>query len=311
MKTKGPILISGYSSFDHMIHLETKPEIGKTSLIKNASCNQIYWGGCSVNIAVALSKLGIGALPALRVGGDFYSSGFADFLSDHEIAIDEFPCIENETNSASFLIGMPDGEHITTFYTGAMDEKYAEPFPEKWFSNASAALITVASNRDNKNFLSMAKKASLPIYFGMKGDYNAFTRELLEEILYSAEIIFMNETEEKQISQFLGLDKIERLFEEGKCKTILVTLGEKGVRYIQREGKVGVVPAFKVMNPVDTTGCGDAFISGFLYGLNNSKDIGICCKLGCALSSFVIEKEGCCSNLPDEASLLARVNDKK
>lgn len=76
---KTDVLTSGYVSMDHIIKIDTPAKVGFTSLVTNQSNAQIFYGGCSVNIAYALCRLGMCAKPVLRVGGDYESNGFKNF----------------------------------------------------------------------------------------------------------------------------------------------------------------------------------------------------------------------------------------
>ena len=78
---KVDVLTSGYVSMDHIIKIATPAKVGFTSLVTNKSNSKIFYGGCSVNIAYALCRLGMKAMPVLRVGGD-YESNRANYLSD-------------------------------------------------------------------------------------------------------------------------------------------------------------------------------------------------------------------------------------
>ncbi len=257
------LIVSGYSSFDHMLKLLSPAVVGKTSLIANSSCSKTFWGGCSVNIAVALSRLGLKVLTVLRVGDDFESSGFKNFLQEEGISLDAITHIPDETNPRAFLLQDPEGEHITTFYPGAMDERYFSPYPDTWFENSEAALMTVASYKDNLEFLQKVRKYQIPLFFGMKGDFSAFPPDMLEEIFRESAILFMNRTESEQLVELMELNSIEDVFSIGKAEVLVITLGSDGSRYIARDGSSETVPAVKIEHVVDTTGGGDGFISGF------------------------------------------------
>ena len=75
-------LTSGYVSMDHMVKIKSPARIGFTSLIANKTNMDIYYGGCSVNIAYALCRLGLSAMPILRVGDDYETNGFKAFLEN-------------------------------------------------------------------------------------------------------------------------------------------------------------------------------------------------------------------------------------
>lgn len=106
-----------------------------------------------------------------------------------------------------------------------------------------------------------------------------------------------------------GLSEITELFEIGRADMIVTTLGKDGsVCYVREDGRIreektGVC---KVEQVVDATGSGDAYIAGFLYGYLHGYSPKECCRFGGALSSFVLQAEGCCTNIPDETALLEK-----
>ena len=85
---KVDVLTSGYVSMDHIIRIATPAKVGFTSLVTNKSNSKIFYGGCSVNIAYALCRLGMKAMPVLRVGGDYESNGFKKFLEEGNVPLD-------------------------------------------------------------------------------------------------------------------------------------------------------------------------------------------------------------------------------
>lgn len=305
------LIINGYTSFDHIIKLDSQATVGKTSLIKNKESNKFYWGGCSINVSVGLSRLGKKTLPIISVGSDFEKSGFKDFLENEKISNEAIKIIKDDVNPRSFLIQNPDGEHITTFYTGSMDEKFFSEYEDEWFKNSKAALMTVGSKKDNEEFLKKVKKFNIPLYFGMKGDFTAFPIDFIRMIAKESEIMFMNETERNQLVNILELKSIKDLFNNSKLKVLVVTAGSKGSMYIDRNGNSESIGSVKIKNIVDTTGGGDAFITGFLFAYSNGEDYRTCCEIGAVVSSFVIEKTGCCTNLPNITELEKRYEEVK
>ena len=76
------VLTSGYVSMDHMLKIQTPARVGYTSIITNRTNTKINYGGCGVNIACDLSRLGMKAMPMIRVGDDYEQIGFAAFLKE-------------------------------------------------------------------------------------------------------------------------------------------------------------------------------------------------------------------------------------
>lgn len=301
------VIINGYVSMDHIIKINTPAKVGFTSLVTNKTNAKIYYGGCSVNIAAALCKLGLKAMPILRVGEDYESNGFKHFLIDGNVPMDGISVVEDEATSVCYLLQDNCNDHITIFYPGAMDGKYAKVLDTKLFEGARLGVITVASRQDNEEFFKACRQCNVPIVFGMKDDFDAFPIEFLKQLLTSSKIIFTNEVEREIIEKLYGFDDITQLFSIGEVEIIVTTLGKEGSIYYEktkegiRSEKIGICPVEQV---VDATGSGDAYIAGFLYGYLSGMNATDCCKLGSVLSYFVLQKEGCCTNLPDINQLM-------
>lgn len=303
------VITSGYVSMDYIIKILTPAKTGCTSLVENADHNRVYYGGCSVNIAAALSKLGKRAMPLIRVGDDFEKTGFKAFLETMGIPLEGIRRVPGETTSTCYLLQDRNNDHITIYYPGSMDKKYAGEFDDSLFENLKYGVVTVASREDNMEFVRKCRKHQVPLVFGMKDDFDAFPEEFLKELICESRIIFMNETESRIITAMLHLERITELFELGKADYLITTLGKEGSICYERcaEGvKSHHIGVFRIPEVVDATGSGDAYMAGFLYGLLERRTIRECCCLGAALSSFVLQKTGCCTNLPDIRELEER-----
>ena len=299
------VLTSGYVSMDHMLKIGTPAQVGFTSLVTNADNTQVYYGGCSVNIACALCRLGLAAMPLIRVGRDYAQTGFEAFLAENRIPTEGVTLRAEDITSVCYLVQDNEGQHITLFYPGAMDGRYAAPLPDSLFAGAGMGVITVGARQDNELFFEQCRKHNVPLAFGMKGDMDAFPPEFLRRVLGYCRLIFCNETEREAIERVLGHDLGELLI-SGSAQAVVTTMGGKGSRYASRDGN-GTVPVYRGAQVVDTTGSGDAYISGYLYGYLRGRPARECAMLGAVEASFALEKTGCCTGLPNEENLLARL----
>ena len=295
---KYDVLTSGYVSMDHIIKIASPLQVGYTSLVTNADNTKIHYGGCGVNIAVALSRLGKKGMPILRVGEDWETNGFKKFLEDAGVPLEGTKVLKDETTSTCYLLQDNNGDHVTVFYPGSMDKKYAGPIPDEFFEETRLGVITVASKPDNRYFAEQCKKHNVPIVFGMKDDFDAFPVEFLKELLTESTIIFTNEVERAIIEKLFGCDTIEELFKLGKVQILITTLGKDGSICYERtadgikEHRIGVCKIDKI---VDATGTGDGYLNG--------RPTEECLRLGTALSAFVIQAVGCCTNIPTPEAL--------
>ncbi len=310
---KYDVLVNGYVSLDRIIRTSTPLRYGYTSLVENSDNARIQYGGCSTNIAYLMAKLNMKALPLIRVGGDDYiETGFYDHLKNAGVCMDAVEIVPDETTSNCYLIADSENNHVTIFYPGAMDKKYAKGMNHRFFKEARTGIMTVGSYEDNLEFYRQCKAWNVPLVFGMKCDYDAFPEEFFKEVLLYSKIIFCNECERGEIQRIFGLEDITELFEKGNAEIIVTTLGKKGSVYYHKtkDGILsGHITAAEFGKVVDTTGSGDAFMSGFLYGYLKGKSVKDCCSLGSVLSSFIIEKVGCTTNAPDEEAFLKRFNE--
>lgn len=309
MRKEYDVITSGYVSMDHIIKIAAPAKIGFTSLVTNKDNSRIQYGGCSVNIAYALCRLGMKALPVLRVGGDYVSNGFRKFLEEGNVLLNGISVLENEITSICYLLQDNNNDHITIFYPGAMDGKFSGDMDGKLFERAKLGVITVASRQDNEEFFRQCRRHNVPVVFGMKDDFDAFPEMFLKKLLKGSKIIFTNEVERGIIEELYGFSNITELFKTGEADIIVTTIGKDGSICYERtkDGfrteRIGVCPAGHV---ADATGSGDSYIAGFLYGYLHGRTPKECCIMGSVLSWFVLQKEGCCTNLPTEELFLEK-----
>jgi len=103
-----------------------------------------------------------------------------------------------------------------------------------------------------------------------------------------ADIVFVNETEAKE---FTGLEPEEAVQElANHVKIAIVKIGKEG-SLICKDGIVNFIEPF-LTEAIDTTGAGDSYAAGFLYGFCNDWDLEKAGKLGSLLASKVVERIG-------------------
>ena len=86
---------------------------------------------------------------------------------------------------------------------------------------------------------------------------------------------------------------------------VVVTLGRDGSYTATKNEKI--LTRAKRVKALDTTGAGDAFAAGFLFGLINNSNFQQCAKLGNIVASFCIKKVGARAGLPNRKELASVV----
>ncbi|WP_213951298.1 carbohydrate kinase family protein [Tepidanaerobacter syntrophicus] len=305
-------VISGYISMDRIIKVASPLRAGRTSIIINSDSEKIYYGGCSTNIAYILGKMGLKPLPIIRVGEDNKANDFLRYLKSANIELDAVEIIKGEISSYSYIVSDKDDNHVTMFYPGAMDSRYSKKIDDKLIKNSRIGILTVGSYLDSLEFYNKCLKHDIPLVFGAKLDYDAFPIDFLKKILLKSKIIFSNKSEAEDIQSIFNIDDMAKLFSLGNAEIMIVTLGEEGSLCYEKTSssfKLHKIKPYKLEKVVDATGAGDAYIGGFLYGYLNGKSVIDCCLMGSVMSSFVLEKVGCTTNIPTSKQFYNRLNE--
>ena len=126
-------------------------------------------------------------------------------------------------------------------------------------------------------------------------------QRLSSELLELTDWLIPNETEFRELHGELPSDDvILKSFRPGKNS--IVTLGALGAVLIHADGTIEWIPA-PVVNAVDTTGAGDAFVGTFAYGLASTMSPLASVKLGVNVASLTVTKKGAQSSYPTQAEI--------
>lgn len=103
-------------------------------------------------------------------------------------------------------------------------------------------------------------------------------------------------------------ESISQLLSSG-IETLIVKRGEKGASIYQKDGSREDVPGFPV-TVLNVLGAGDAFASGFLYGVLQGWDLKKACRMGNASGAQVVTKKGCANFMPTLEESMDFINQK-
>ncbi len=141
-----------------------------------------------------------------------------------------------------------------------------------------------------------AKKLGLKVALDLSNFniVNAF-RGLLDDIIPQyVDILFSNESEAEAFTGLKAHEAVKALSEQVEIS--LVTLGKEGA-LVGSKGQVVAVPA-EGGKPVDTTGAGDHFAAGFLYGQSVGATLEQSARIGSLLAGYIIDVIG--AQIPDD-----------
>ena len=137
-------------------------------------------------------------------------------------------------------------------------------------------------------------------------DLGMYSPKKLKEVISNVNILFGNHHEIKRIQESMNVD-INGLMDLGP-EVVLMTCGSKGsIIYSPDEGKIEVESIYRPA--VDPTGAGDSYKAGFVSRLIYGASLEEAAKFASSVSSFVVEKQGCQTNMPTYDDAYNRMMD--
>ena len=248
-------------------------------------------GGSAANTLSGIANLGLDCGFIGKIGRD----KFGKLLSDDIINCGISPKLmysENETGLAITFV-TPDSERTFAVYLGAAVELFPEDICNEDFVGYDYFHIEgylVQNHELMRKALHLAKENGLKISLDLASfDVVQSDKPFLQEIVKTyVDIIFANEEEAKAYTGKEPAEALDILAEE--CEIAVVKIGKKGSMIKAGDEKIdiGIIEA----KPLDTTGAGDLYASGFLHGLAVGKSLKYSGQLGSILSGNVIETLG-------------------
>lgn len=248
-------------------------------------------GGSAANTIHGLANLGVETGFFGKVGKDEWGEFFRSDLEKRSIK----PYLlesDNESGRAFALIS-PDSERTFATFLGAAVELTHLEIPDDLFNDYSILHIEgyLVQNRELiRHALQLAKSKGLKISldlasFNVVEDNLDFLQEMVDKYV---DILFANEEEARA---FTGLEEEAALHKiADSCDLTILKLGKKGsvIRHHDQIIKIASIEA----ESLDTTGAGDLYASGFLYGMIHGLSMEQCGKIGSLLAGKVIEVIG-------------------
>ena len=240
-------------------------------------------GGAPANVAVGIARLGGQSAFIGRVGDDPFGCFMAKTLADERVDV-KFLRLDPAHRTSTVVVDLDDqGERSFTFMVRPSADLFLESadLPTfsagEWLHVCSISLSAEPSRSATFEAMATIREAGGYVSFDpnirpdLWPDENAL-RRCLEQALQSADVVKLSVEElaflTGNVEVNVGLDA---LMARCPARLVLVTQGKEGV-IAWHDGTVKHYPATPV-ECVDTTGAGDAFVAGLLYGLAAGQDL--------------------------------------
>lgn len=299
---------------DYIIQLKEESELSKIGLKKggdnlvdldmikhclNNYDGKYYAGGPTANSISVVAALGGESAFIGKIANDEIGNFFTKSFADIGVKFTTAPYSMGDKGSGICVIFVTsDGQRSMLFNRGCNNDITGRDIvdAQDTLSQSLIVFLGFQIRDDNKNSIYESVKlksptskiaTSLQSLNEMKSDEVKMTSTL---ILDRADYIFGNEDEYNALRLALEINSPESLSKIYSDKIFIETLGANGSR-ILHGNEIIYIPTYPV-EVIDTTGAGDAYAGGFLYGLQSGKALQESGKIGAFCSSVIISQIG-------------------
>jgi sugar/nucleoside kinase (ribokinase family) len=256
-------------------------------------------GGSAGNTAAGVAGFGGRTAYFGKVANDQLGDIFAHDIRATGVHFQTKPLDRFPPTARSMIFVTPDGERSMNTYLGACVELRPEDIEDNvvaeskvtyfegylWDPPLAKDAIRRAAEIAHAHGREMAMTLSDSFCVGRyRDEFLDLMRSGTVDIVFAnrAEVLALYETDDFDFA----LDRISR-----DCKLAAVTMSEDGSHILTADQKLKI-DALAIDNVVDTTGAGDLYAAGFLFGYTSGRDLETCGKLGSLAAGIVIQQIG-------------------
>src|SRR5437588_4406764 len=281
---------------------------GGMSLIDEARAAAIYRdmgpavemsGGSAANPIVGVASLGARAAYVGKVRDDQIGRLYTHDIRAAQVAFETRPAADGPATGCSYILVTPDGERTMNTYLGAAQELTPDDIDAAQIAASSIVYLegylwdpksakeafvkasTIAHGAGRQVALTLSDSFCVDRY---RGEFLDLMRN------GTVDLVFANEAELHSLYQTSDFDSALTQFRVD-VNLAVVTRSEKGC-VVASKDEVTAVPAFPIEKMVDTTGAGDLFAAGFLFGLVRGAGHEDAGRLGALAAAEVIQHIG-------------------
>jgi sugar/nucleoside kinase (ribokinase family) len=280
--------------------VDALPERGTLGLVDSIV---LRGGGCALNTASALARLGMRVAVVGKVGAD----AFGDFILGtlEERGLNASGVIRDATTPTSASVALVDatGERTFLHATGANATVSADELGEELFRGralhiAGALVLDQLDGEPTASLLSEARRRGIRTSVDTVFDARGCWDRLLPALPF-CDLVTPGLPEARAITGEEEPARAARRLRELGARIAAVTLGADGC-YVAAEAFEGHVAGFQITS-IDGTGAGDAFAAGFLHGLLAGRPLEECARLANAAGGLATRAVGAFEGVGDLA----------
>ncbi|GGI45296.1 ribokinase [Paenibacillus marchantiophytorum] len=278
------------------------PQPGQETFVTNMTK---HIGGGAALFAISLAKLGLRVAFNGVLGDDDYGRFILEKFTQYDI--DTSLIQTSKTTQTGITIAInPETDRSFITYAGSNLELQIGQLNLSELAQGKHVHITGYRGRQNhEEFMSVAKtlkKMGITLSCDLGWDDSGEWFKGVFELMKHFDVFLMNETEALHYTGFDTIDESLR-FMSDCCSHIVVKLGPQGA--VTMKESVQTLHAAYPVETIDTTGAGDSFNAGYLFGYLSGQDVETCLRYGNACGALSVGAYGGSTGTPDLSKLEA------
>ncbi|MCD8155371.1 MAG: carbohydrate kinase family protein [Clostridiales bacterium] len=285
----------GYANIDLIYSdLERLPGKGEEVFAKDFG---MYLGGGIPATMINAGRLGIPSRVVTFIGEDYFSRFVKEELERHHMEVlnlyrgDGNPVIVSSTMVYS---------QERSFVSYHDELKITSELLEEAYRHLTGAKVVDMHTGFLEIYGKLQREGTIQVFD--TGWEEGLSLEKYRDYLEIADYYMPNQKEALKITGETALEgavrKLSQYFEH-----VIVKLDRKGCLLKDREG-TRIIPPLEGIRSVDSTGAGDAFMSGFIYGLYHDYPVEQCIRFGNVTGGICVQSMGCLTSYVEEERLL-------
>jgi sugar/nucleoside kinase (ribokinase family) len=291
--------------------LRVLPDRGRLVLVDEM---ELHTGGCAVNTATALARLGLPVEVIGRIGSDPFGDFILGQLRERGIGARGVSRDSEVNTSATMVMVDPDGERRFVHYLGAnaclrLDYIDFDMIEEASILHIAGALVLPGIDGEpTAQLLERARSADVTTFLDVVWDDTGRWMELLGPSLSHVDFFVPNLTEAQAITGLDDPDDVALALLDKGVGTVAVKMGADGCLVKTASGERLRVPAYEV-DAVDATGAGDAFTAGLIAGVWLGWPLERTARLANAVGALCVTELGASGGVCSLPEVLAFMNE--
>ncbi len=254
-------------------------------------------GGSAANTIAGIASLGGKTEFIGKISNDQLGDIFRHDLKALGVQFDTPAQEGGDPTARSFILVTPDAERTMNTYLGACQNLTKGDITEEQIANAKVVYLEgylwdpAEAKAAFKFAMETAKKHNTKVALTLSDSFcvDRYRDEFVDLVENHVDILFANEAEITSLYQVDNFDDaVAKL--KGHVETAALTRSEKGCHILHNLSEVTVDAI--TTKVVDTTGAGDLFAAGFLFGYTQDKDMETCGKYGVICAAEIISHMG-------------------